>query len=594
MIDLRGRNHAGHVVKRFQTDRLLRVARSMRANAKGFDEAKNIDERLAAQIPVQYEDFFRYYFTFRDRERIPEVVIRDGKAELEKLEPPPILTEDNFLSDMNRTQRRQFFRDAYGVDDNDSRAGYSSVSSRPSPAERMRRRDEALRRYQAANADVPFEEPMQEANRAAFRSAQTRDRQNASSLRREQERAQRDARREEGRAAPRPTRMDEDPVDPVPEQETQGQQDEIEEDEEEDGRVEDISEDDGDDFGGGPGGGGGPGAGPPPPPPAPPAPPVPPPVDVNPDAALDPPRRGRPRTVCREGRNVPAEGRDGGGGPLRPGPVDPALIRQVLPPQAPPARVPRNDEGAGPSRIRGRGEDRDDDLAPSGSRQRVTGPELPRPSLPPGPRTPAMRRPREEDNVNSPISRPRLSGPDLPRPRLPPGPRSPAVRRPREEDGAGPSVSRPRLSGPDLPRPRLPPGPRTPAVRRPREEDGLGPPTRRARIFNDAPEVVDVTGGTRPLQLPPPVITPGTEDALQAIENGFYTLSRNGRGVPIRRAPGLFGDRDGIRARTEDRLGFYYVDEELYRQDINRRRSDARERSRSPFARNRDRRRGDI
>jgi hypothetical protein len=129
---LAGNNHAGHLVGRFQIDRLRRAARTLRSNARAFDDVREIDEPLARRIPVRYEDWFRYYFTYRNKDRVPEIRIKDDKAELENLEPPPQLTYEQFFDKSpTKSERRRHRREVEG-EDVESVAWTDAVNTTPS------------------------------------------------------------------------------------------------------------------------------------------------------------------------------------------------------------------------------------------------------------------------------------------------------------------------------------------------------------------------------------------------------------------------------------------------------------------------------
>jgi len=114
---------SAHVVARAQADKFRRTGRTLRGNARQLDTLQNVDGRIAATSPWQYDEWFRYYFTFRDTEKIPEVRLIDDKLELQKLEPPPQITEETYFRDRKEISREK--REFEG-DDFDSEAGWTA------------------------------------------------------------------------------------------------------------------------------------------------------------------------------------------------------------------------------------------------------------------------------------------------------------------------------------------------------------------------------------------------------------------------------------------------------------------------------------
>ena len=115
---------SAHVVARAQADKFRRTGRTLRGNARQLDTLQNVDGRIAATSPWQYDEWFRYYFTFRDTEKIPEVRLIDDKLELQKLEPPPQITEETYFRDRKEISREK--REFEG-DDFDSEAGWTAI-----------------------------------------------------------------------------------------------------------------------------------------------------------------------------------------------------------------------------------------------------------------------------------------------------------------------------------------------------------------------------------------------------------------------------------------------------------------------------------
>jgi len=139
---------AAHVVARAQFDRWRRAGRTVRANARQLDTLENVDRRIALTSPWRYDEWFRYYFTFRDTEKLPEVRIVDDKLELQKLEPPPQLTEEDFFTpEQLREQRRKERRFYEGRDDDEASVGWTEI-------EEVQRQD---RLQKARDADFLFD-----------------------------------------------------------------------------------------------------------------------------------------------------------------------------------------------------------------------------------------------------------------------------------------------------------------------------------------------------------------------------------------------------------------------------------------------------
>lgn len=262
---------SAHVVARAQSDRLRRSARTLRYNAKALDTLENVDGRIAATLPWRYDEWFRYYFTFRNTDKIPEVRIRDDELELKKQEPPPQLTEEDFppTAAQIRQERRQY----EGRGDDEKSVSWTEIEDQEFQEQKQaasdvnflfdldQRRDkdseglpqfinpEERRRYMDLKG--MREETMREANPAAARQVQKENRQREQAAIRESKKAQR-AREKQERAAARPQRpraMDESepnyrPVNPPPpgeEEEEDEEGDEVMNQEEEEG-VEDDGE----------------------------------------------------------------------------------------------------------------------------------------------------------------------------------------------------------------------------------------------------------------------------------------------------------------------------------------------------------------